>query len=119
MLFFYIGCTPQTSTIKEESIMKQTEKASKKSESSAQNEVKNRSESKIQMTQINNRKRHSTSTEESSSKKKTKNKDLPYGDIVLVERSGDVPQSILASSVNASGNYMEWKYTKAGNLWCV
>lgn len=40
------------------------------------------------------------------------NKDLPYGDIVLVERGDDVPQSTLACSVNASGGNLEWKYSK-------
>lgn len=47
------------------------------------------------------------------------NKDLPYGDIVLVERGDDVPQSTLACSVNASGGNLEWKYSKVTCGWSV
>lgn len=67
----------------------------------------------------NNYKRPSTSATESLSKKKVKTTDLPYGDIVLVERSGDVPQSTLACSVGISGSNLEWKYTKKDHSWCV
>ncbi|XP_014468164.1 PREDICTED: NF-kappa-B-repressing factor-like [Dinoponera quadriceps] len=56
--------------------------------------------------------RGNTSDTESLPEKKLKNTDLPYGDIVLVEKSDDIPQSILSYSVNISGNHLEWKCTQ-------
>lgn len=39
----------------------------------------------------------------------------PYGDIVLVERPGDIPQNILAQAVNASGGNLEWQFDRLSN----
>ncbi|XP_032679868.1 uncharacterized protein LOC116848163 [Odontomachus brunneus] len=49
---------------------------------------------------------------ESLSKEK---KDLPYGDIILVEKPGDVPATILKHSVGLCGRNIKWKYTKLDN----
>ncbi|XP_016908981.2 NF-kappa-B-repressing factor [Apis cerana] len=37
---------------------------------------------------------------------------LPFGNIVIIERPGDIPQNILAHAVNASGGNLEWKFDK-------
>ncbi|EFN80210.1 NF-kappa-B-repressing factor [Harpegnathos saltator] len=93
------GCTTQKFTVAEKPVN--------------QNRISKKSESKIEMTKtVNNYKRLNIDATESLPKKKTKNTNLPFGDIVLVERSGDVPQSTLACSVNVSGNKLEWKYNK-------
>lgn len=42
-------------------------------------------------------------------------KEGPYGDIVLVERPGDIPQNILACAVAVSGGNLEWKYDKTNS----
>nr|XP_003699363.2 PREDICTED: NF-kappa-B-repressing factor [Megachile rotundata] len=47
--------------------------------------------------------------------KKIKLKEPPFGNIVLVERPGDVPQNIIASAVNASGSVLEWKFDRISN----
>ncbi|CAL7940936.1 unnamed protein product [Xylocopa violacea] len=35
-----------------------------------------------------------------------------FGDIVIVERPGDIPQNTLACAVNVSGGNLEWKFDK-------
>lgn len=50
--------------------------------------------------------------------KKVKLEESPFGDIVLVERPGDLPQTILACAVNVSGGNIEWKINKTNmNKW--
>ncbi|KAL2749484.1 NF-kappa-B-repressing factor isoform X1 [Vespula maculifrons] len=53
--------------------------------------------------------------------KKIKLDESPFGDIVLVERPGDLPQTILACAVNVSGGNIEWKINKTNmNKWqCI
>ncbi|XP_078046593.1 NF-kappa-B-repressing factor [Augochlora pura] len=45
--------------------------------------------------------------------KRRKVQELPFGDIVLIERSDDIPQNILACAINASGGNLEWKFDRA------
>ncbi|XP_076290975.1 NF-kappa-B-repressing factor [Lasioglossum baleicum] len=40
--------------------------------------------------------------------------DPPYGDVILIERFDDVPQSSLVGSIRASGGSIEWKFDKKG-----
>ncbi|XP_076168254.1 NF-kappa-B-repressing factor [Ptiloglossa arizonensis] len=47
--------------------------------------------------------------------KQRKLQDLPFGDIVLVERPDDTPQNILACAINASGGNIEWKFDRIGD----
>ncbi|KZC14465.1 NF-kappa-B-repressing factor [Dufourea novaeangliae] len=47
--------------------------------------------------------------------KRRKLQDLPFGDIVLIERPGDIPQNILASALNKSGGDLEWKFDRVNN----
>lgn len=102
--FFYIGCILQTSTITEKPILNSTDKE-------LEFRIKN-------TTVVNDNKRPSSSIIESLPKKK---KNLPYGDIILVERQGDVPQNILYHSVGLSNKNLKWIYTnqstKLQNLW--
>ncbi|XP_033342810.2 NF-kappa-B-repressing factor [Megalopta genalis] len=42
--------------------------------------------------------------------KRRKLQELPFGDIVLIERSDDIPQNSLACAINASGGNLEWKF---------
>ena len=44
-------------------------------------------------------------------------RDNPYGDIVLWERPGDMPQSTLGNSANISGVNLEWKYSASEGIW--
>ncbi|XP_076244355.1 NF-kappa-B-repressing factor [Calliopsis andreniformis] len=44
--------------------------------------------------------------------KRRKLQEVPFGDIVLVERPGDIPQNILACAINASGGNLEWKFDR-------
>lgn len=65
------------------------------------------------------------STEASSSlrinipPKRRKLQNLPFGDIVLVERPGDTPQNILACAINAAGANMDCKFDKTNDFWYV
>ncbi|XP_071872575.1 NF-kappa-B-repressing factor [Bombus fervidus] len=36
----------------------------------------------------------------------------PFGDIVIIERVGDIPQNILTNAVSVSGGNLEWKFDK-------
>lgn len=53
--------------------------------------------------------------------KKIRLNETPFGDIVLVERPGDLPQTVLACAVNVSGGNIEWKINKTNaNMWqCI
>ncbi|XP_076670632.1 NF-kappa-B-repressing factor [Andrena cerasifolii] len=41
--------------------------------------------------------------------KRRRSDEAPFGDIVLVERPGDIPQNVLACTVSASGGNIDWK----------
>ncbi|EZA61332.1 NF-kappa-B-repressing factor [Ooceraea biroi] len=63
-------------------------------------------------------------TEERPSKRRKINvtscRDHSYGDIILWERPGDVPQSILNTSANISGANLKWEYGQKQGVWeCV
>lgn len=65
---------------------------------------------------------YNRSNTEKMSPKKLKTEDVtlknnPYGDIILWEKPGDNPQSILANSVNIAGGNIEWKYTQKKEYW--
>ncbi|XP_076633380.1 NF-kappa-B-repressing factor [Colletes latitarsis] len=47
--------------------------------------------------------------------KRNKLQNFPFGDIVLVERPDDMPQTVLTCAVNASGGNLEWKYDTINN----
>ncbi|KOC62277.1 NF-kappa-B-repressing factor [Habropoda laboriosa] len=44
--------------------------------------------------------------------KHRKLQELSFGDIVIVERPGDIPQNILACAVNAAGGDLDWKFER-------
>lgn len=44
-------------------------------------------------------------------------RDNPYGDIILWERSDDIPQSTLGNSANISGVNLDWKYSMTQGIW--
>lgn len=51
-----------------------------------------------------------------SKRMKTETNDLPYSNIILVERPGDAPQTILVNAVNLFGGNIEWKFSKTSDL---
>lgn len=44
--------------------------------------------------------------------------DLPYGDVIIVERFDDLPQNSLVSSINASGGNVKWSFDKKSESCC-
>ncbi|OAD54835.1 NF-kappa-B-repressing factor [Eufriesea mexicana] len=44
--------------------------------------------------------------------KRRKLEEPPFGDIVIIERPGDIPQNTLACAIHASGGNLEWKFDK-------
>ncbi|CAK9815072.1 NF-kappa-B-repressing factor [Anthophora plagiata] len=44
--------------------------------------------------------------------KQRKLQELPFGDIVIIERPGDIPQNTLACAVNAAGGDLDWKFDR-------
>lgn len=44
--------------------------------------------------------------------KRRRLEEAPFGDIVLIERVGDIPQNILTNAVSVSGGNLEWKFDK-------
>lgn len=44
--------------------------------------------------------------------KQRKLQKLPFGDIVIIERPGDIPQNTLACAVNAAGGDLDWKFDR-------
>lgn len=41
----------------------------------------------------------------------------PYGDIVLWERPGDIPQNTLGNSASISGVNLEWQFSQSNGIW--
>ncbi|XP_033189572.1 NF-kappa-B-repressing factor [Bombus vancouverensis nearcticus] len=44
--------------------------------------------------------------------KRRRLEEAPFGDIVIIERVGDIPQNILTNAVSVSGGNLEWKFDK-------
>lgn len=44
-------------------------------------------------------------------------RDNPYRDIILWERSDDIPQSTLGNSASISGVNLDWKYSMTEGIW--
>ncbi|CAK9828593.1 NF-kappa-B-repressing factor [Anthophora retusa] len=44
--------------------------------------------------------------------KQRKLQELPFGDIVIIGRPGDIPQNTLACAVNAAGGDLDWKFDR-------
>lgn len=101
--FSYIACISQTSTIIDYKPV--SDKTNKKLKSEI-----------VDTETVSEHKCSSTSIMESSSKD---TKDLLYGDIILVEKMGDIPRNTLTHSIGISNKNLRWEYTRFCNAWYV
>lgn len=124
------GCVARTSIVTEEPVLntpnnvpntnKHVDQTHKKCNTKKRS-VSNIKKIKSNTTTFNYESCEKSNVEESLSKRlKTEEnmlKDNPYGDIVLWERPGDIPQSILGNSANISGGNLDWKYSTMQGIW--
>lgn len=129
--YFCLGCVARTSIVTEEHVLNtpnyvpstinhadQFHKICHKKRSFSDT----KSPQKLNTTNCNYESCKKSNIKESLSKRlKTEEnitlRDNPYGDIVLWERPGDVPQSTLGNSANISGVNLEWKYSTNEGIW--
>lgn len=130
--YFYVGCVARTSIVTEEHVLstpinvsnmtKHTDQLHKNYSSKRRSSPNINKSEKLSATNCNYESCKKSNIEESLSKRlKTEGnimlRDNPYGDIILWERSDDIPQSTLGNSANISGVNLDWKYSMMEGIW--
>lgn len=128
---FYVGCVARTSTVTEERILstpnnisnttKHIDQLHKNCNSKKRSSPNINKSGKLSTTNCSYESCEKSNIKESLSKrlKTEKNilRDNPYRDIILWEKSDDIPQSTLGNSANISGVNLDWKYSMMEGIW--
>lgn len=129
MKYFCVGCVARTSNVTEESVNTPNNVSNsikhidhKKCDTKKRSFLDTKKPEKLNTSNYNYKSCEKTNIEESLSKRlKTEEnimlRDNPYGDIVLWERPGEIPQSTLGNSANISGVNLDWKYSAMQGIW--